>query len=99
MRGPEQAESAVERRFRKSFSRLDRLATTENSHSDYLRKGLRPNCIGTMDISPLLKVICTLRQLSYCSPTQVSDDLFDVSETTTALFLEHFCAAVKRALG
>lgn len=69
------------------------------SNSDYLRQGLRPNCSRKMGISPLLTVICALRQLSYGIPTDISDNLFDISESTAAQFIHHICVGVKEAFG
>lgn len=65
--------------------------------SDYIRQGLRPDATGRLGISPLLKVICALRQMAYGIPSDLADDLFDVSETTAALCLENFCIAVIEA--
>lgn len=69
------------------------------SSSEYLRKGLWPDCTGELGISPLLKVICAMRQLSYGIPADLGDDLFDVSEKTAATCLEKFCTSVIKDLG
>lgn len=73
--------------------------TVAVAHSEYLRNVLRPGCTGEMDISPLPKVICALRQLSYNLPVDLAEDLSGVSETTVALCLHHFCAAVIDVFG
>lgn len=96
-RGPEQPETIFERRFRMPRTIFNRICALAVSHSDYLRQGLRPDCSGIMGISPLLKVICALVQLSYGIPAYLSDDLFYISESTAALCLEHFCLGVKAA--
>lgn len=41
-----------------------------------------------MGITPLLKVICAVRKLSFCIPSDLSDDLLDVSKTTANLCTE-----------
>ena len=64
------------------------------ANSEYLREGLRADALGKTGISPLLKVICALYQLSYGIPADLSDDLFDVSETTTSLCLTAFSSAI-----
>lgn len=69
------------------------------THSKYLREGLRPHCARRMGISPLLKEICTLRQLSYGLPTHLADNIFHISEATAALRLHHFCVALIISLG
>lgn len=63
------------------------------SRSEYLRKGLRPDATGYLGISSLLKAVYSLRQLSYDILANLSDDRFDVSDTTSALYLEHFFSA------
>lgn len=97
--GPEQSEETFERRFRMPRHVFNRVCTSSILHSEYLSKGMKPDCTGRMGISPLLKVICALRQLSYGIPSDMSDDLFDVSETTASLCLEEFCVAVTASLG
>lgn len=93
-KGPEQSETTFERRFRMPRRVFNRVCATAIANSEYLRKGLRPNCAGRIGISPLLKVICALRQLSYGIPADLADDLFDVSETTASDCLQAFCNAV-----
>lgn len=92
--GPQQNEETFERRFRMPRQIFDRACTTSIAHSAYLRKGLKPDCTGRMGITPILKVICTLWQLSYGICADLSDDLFEVSETTAKPLpwqILHFC--------
>lgn len=67
-----------DRRFRMPRRLFNRMCAATVSPSQYLRQGLKPDCTGRMCISPVLKVICALRQLSYGLPADLSDDLFDV---------------------
>ncbi|PXF45440.1 hypothetical protein BWQ96_04738 [Gracilariopsis chorda] len=78
---------------RRVFSRIFAAVVNE---SDYIRKGLRSDAVGKMAILPLLEVVCALRQLSYGITANLSDNLFDVAESTAALCLEVFCQAVVR---
>lgn len=64
------------------------------THSDYIRKGLRPNCVGKIGISPLIKVICALRMLSCGLSADLADDIFNVAETTAQLCLKAFSESV-----
>lgn len=64
------------------------------SRSEYLRKGIRWYCTGWILITPLIKVICKLRQLSYGIQSDLPDNLFDIADSTAAMFLEHFCSVV-----
>lgn len=68
------------------------------AESAYLRQGLRPDACGHIGITPLLKFLSALRQLSYGLPADMADDLFDVSKTTAALCLQHFCESVKNCI-
>ncbi|CDF33411.1 unnamed protein product [Chondrus crispus] len=85
---------AFERRFRMPRDVFNSVLEVTVAHSEYLRKGLRPDALGRMGISPLLKVICAMYQLSYGIPADLADDLFEVSETTASLCLTEFCSAV-----
>lgn len=69
------------------------------SHSCYFRQGLRPDATGRVGITPILKIICALRQLSYDLPADLSEELFDVSETTANNCLENYCLALQLSLG
>jgi len=93
-RGPAQPETSFERRFRMSRAIFNRVCTAVVAESAYMRQGLRPDATGKLGITPLLKVICALRQLAYGIPVDLADDLFDVSETTASLCLVEFCKAV-----
>lgn len=87
--GPQQPESAFERRFRMPRLVFNRVLVEKTAASEYLRKGLKPDVVGKLDISPLLKVICAM-QLSHAIPADLADDLFDVSPSTASLCLEEF---------
>ncbi|PXF42407.1 hypothetical protein BWQ96_07848 [Gracilariopsis chorda] len=63
--------------------------------SDYFRKLMQPNAVGKLGISPLVKVICALRQISHDIPSDLAEDMCDVSETTASLCLDEFCKAVE----
>ena len=78
---------------------FERILYAVIQHNDYFRQGMRPNAAGLLGISPLLKVICALRQIAYDIPADLADDLFDVSETTAADCLEHFCSSVRACFG
>jgi len=52
-----------------------------------------------MGISPLLKVVCAIRSLSYALPADLSDDMFDVSPVTASQCLKEFCQAVYACFG
>lgn len=98
-KGPEQPEAVFERRFRMPRLIFSRITNAVVSHSEYFRRGLKPDATGKTGITPLLKIICALRQISYDIPADLSDDLFDVSETTAALCLENYCIALQKSLG
>ncbi|PXF46880.1 hypothetical protein BWQ96_03409 [Gracilariopsis chorda] len=83
--GPDQGFKAFERILRMSQRMFSRILVAVVSESDYLCKGLPPDVVGNMYISPLLKVICALRQLSYGIPAGLLDDLLDVAKCTAAL--------------
>lgn len=93
-KGPQQSEEAFERRFRMPRTVFNRIFERTVHVSEYLRKGLRPNAVGKFGITPLLKVVCGMRMMAYGIPADLSDDLFDVSETTAFLCLFEFCEAV-----
>lgn len=69
------------------------------NHFKYLCKGLQSDATERMGISPLLKAICALRKFLYCLPTNISEDIFDLSDTISALCLELFYSAVTVAFG
>lgn len=50
-----------------------------------------------MGITPLLNFIRALHQIAYGIPEYISDDLFEVSQTTDYLSLEELCTAVTAA--
>lgn len=52
-----------------------------------------------MSMTPLLKAICALRQISYDISSDLADDIFDVSKTTVPESLDHFCLAVQMCFG
>lgn len=92
--GPSQSEVAFERRFRMPRFVFNRVLVTVCNGSPYMCQGLRPDATGRKGISPLMKVITALRQLAYGIPADLSDDLFDVSETTARKCLKEFCRTV-----
>lgn len=96
--GPEQPEHAFERRFRMPRISFNRILSVCITHSEYMRQGLKPDCTGKMGITPLVKVICALRILSYGIPSDLADDMFNVSETTADLCVKNFCSAVQTGL-
>lgn len=73
---------------------FNRIGTCGVTHSKYLQKGLRPDCVGRIGMSPSLKVICAFHQLSNGLLADITDDLFDISETKAALCIHHFFAAI-----
>lgn len=93
-RGPEQSESSFERRFRMPRSVFNVIFEKVVLHSAYMRKGLKPDALGRMGISPLVKVMCALRQIAYGIPSDLSEELFNVSETTARKCLVEFCTSV-----
>lgn len=97
--GPEQPEHVFERRFRMPRVIFNRVMATCISQSTYIRQGLNPDCTGRIGITPLIKIICALKMISYGLPADMADDMFDISETTANLCLESFCAAVMNGLG
>lgn len=88
--GPEHSEKALERRFRMPRSVLNLVLAHTMAHFHYLRRGLRLDAVGRVEVTPLRKVICTLRMLVYGLPSDISDDMFDLSETTASLSLLRF---------
>lgn len=96
--GPEQSESAFERRFRMPRNIFNKVMETCLAHSPYIIQGLKPDCTGKMGISPLMKVICALRTLSYGISADLSEDMFNISETTANKCLEEFSEAVIKGL-
>ena len=70
-----------EHRFWMPKKLFDRLFTAVVEQSDYFRKDIRPNYSGCFDISPLLKVVCALRQIAYSVPADATDEYCEVSET------------------
>lgn len=93
-RGPEQPLVAFKRRFRVSETIFERIFTAVVCSSTYFPKGLRADACAKIGITPLLKVICALRQLAYRLPADIADDLFDISETSASLCLIELCTAV-----
>jgi hypothetical protein len=63
-------------------------------HFEYFRKGLNPTAVGQTGIFPLLKVIVAIRTLAYALPSDIADDMFEVSETTASLCPLEFASAV-----
>lgn len=60
------------------------------SHCKYIRLGICPDCTGKVGGTPLIKVICTLRILSYGIPVGMVDDMFNMFETTPSSCLGVF---------
>ena len=54
--GTEKSESTFERRFRMSRTIFNKTCFIAVSHSEFIRKGLKPDCTGSVGISPLIKV-------------------------------------------
>jgi hypothetical protein len=99
MCGPRQPERAFERRFRMPRLVFDTVLTKFVAASEYFRRGLRPDATGRAGITPLIKVIVALRQLAYGIPSDLCDDMFDVSETTAAECMYEFCFQVVSCFG
>ena len=97
--GPQQTEEQFERRFRIPHALLERILFAVVQQNRYFGQGLRPKAAGRMGVSSLLKVIFALREIAYDIPTDLADDLFDVSEISAADCLQHFCSAVDACLG
>jgi hypothetical protein len=77
--GPRAPEEAFERRFRMPRVVFNRVFEMVLQHSEYFLKGLNPNAVGPTGISPLLKVIVPIRTLAYALPSDIADDMFEVS--------------------
>jgi hypothetical protein len=92
--GPRAPEETFERRFRMPRVVFNRVFENVVQHSEYFRKGLNPNAVGQTGISPLLKVIVAIRTLAYVLPSNIADDMFEVSETTASLCLHEFASAI-----
>jgi Plant transposon protein len=92
--GPRAPEKAFERRFRMPRVVFNRVFENVVRQSEYFRKGLNPNAVGQTGISPLLKVIVAIRTLAYALPSDIADDMFEVSETTASMCLHEFARAV-----
>ena len=82
-----------------SYCLFQKVFATVTAHSLSLRQGSQPDFFGRVGISPLIKVICTMRQLPYERLSNLEDDLFDVSETTSSRCLEAFCQSVTSCFG
>lgn len=61
-------------------------------------KGLRPNAVGPLGISPLVKVVVALRQLACAIPSNLCGDLFDISKSTAARCSKAFASPLFAAL-
>jgi hypothetical protein len=55
-----------------------------SSASEYFQRGLRPDVTGRLGITPLIKEIVALHQLAYGIPSDLCDNMSDVSNTTAA---------------
>jgi len=87
---PSHPESTFERRFRMPrtvFNALFQGVLT----SAYFMKGLKPDACGRLGITPLVKVIVALRELSYGLCADLMDELSEVSSTTARDCLVNFC--------
>lgn len=84
---PVQPESSFERRFEMSRQLFNLVRVNVFAQSEYLRKGLRPDAMGRIGITPLLKVTFALRKLAYGLPSDLGDDIFDILETTASFCL------------
>ncbi|PXF47012.1 hypothetical protein BWQ96_03202 [Gracilariopsis chorda] len=91
----QQSKSSFERRFRIRRIVFTNILKGVLVESDYFRKGMWPNAVGKLGIFPLVKVICALRQISHDIPSDLAEDMFEVSETTAFLCLDEFCKAVE----
>jgi hypothetical protein len=87
-------EEAFERRFRMPRVVFNRLFEKVVQQSQYFHKGLNPNAVGQTGITPLLKVIVAIRTLAYALPSNIADDMFEVSETTASMCLHEFARVV-----
>lgn len=67
-------------------------------HFAHVSQGIDPGATDHLRIKLLLKFICTLRQLAYGILSALSDDLLDVFESISNVFLEHSCAIVITAV-
>lgn len=54
---------------------------------------LHPYAVVRLGINPLLKIICGIREVLFDYPTELAEDLCDVSETTESIFLHEFWRA------
>eukprot|EP00171_Calliarthron_tuberculosum_P004333 IDg4333t1 len=96
--GPTASEKSFERRFRMPRAVFDRIFQVVVQHSAYFRQGLRPDATGRLGISPLIKVITALRQLAYGIPSDMCDDMFEVSETTARTCMKELCRTIVSVL-
>jgi Plant transposon protein len=92
--GPRAPEEAFERLFRMPRVVFNRLFEKVVQMSEYFRKGLNPNAVGQTGITSLLKVIVAIRTLAYALPSDIADDMFEVSETTALMCLHEFARVV-----
>lgn len=67
-RGPEYRGNYFERRFRMPEHVFLRIFSATIAESDYLRTGLRQNCTGKYDASPLIKVVSAIRYPACACP-------------------------------
>lgn len=87
------SEQAFERHFRMLCVVFNKVPTEVVKASAYLRQGLRPDGTDRFGIITRMKVVCALRQMAYVLPSGLSDDLFEISETTAAKCIEESCVA------
>lgn len=92
--GPSHPEATFERRFRMPRIVFKKLFNGVLANSAYFRQGLNADCCGRMGITPLVKIIVALRQVSYGLCTDVMDEVAEVSQTTARLCLLEFCKCV-----
>jgi hypothetical protein len=64
--------------------------------SEDFRKRLNPNAVGQTGISSLLKLIIAIRALAYTLPSDIADDMFEVSETTASMCPHEFSACKRK---
>ncbi|MEM1283721.1 MAG: hypothetical protein AAGG81_09240 [Chlamydiota bacterium] len=94
LRGPVFSGEIFRRRFCISRSLFDKVFTIVVTNNEYFQKGLRPNCVGKMGLTPLQKVVAAIRQLCYGISADAVDDYVRIGEKTALNSLKQFCRAV-----
>lgn len=97
--GPVYSKEQFRRRFSISRALFDRVFTKVVVNEHYFQKGLRPNCVGKLGLTPLQKVAAAIRQLSYGTSADASDEYIRIGESTALESLKMFCRSVNNAFG